>query len=104
MVKRFPTTRKLLELFGRALVLAGDTRGQSRRANVRWRCAKRKWTQSADRTSKYQVARIFIQAGQYERALDSSSRSFQSPAISRPGGCGSTRCSRRCEGILASNG
>jgi serine/threonine-protein kinase len=80
IAKRNPDDPQQQELFGRALVLAGrkDDAVQAGERSLALRAT------SDDAVSgqyyKYQVARVFIQAGQYARALD-----LMEPLLSKPG-------------------
>ena len=70
----------MLELYGRALVLAGDNK-EAIEAGERSLALRETTTDAINGPYyKYQVARIYIQAGQYERALD-----LIEPLLSQPG-------------------
>jgi tetratricopeptide (TPR) repeat protein len=79
-LKRLPNDAGRLELHARALVLAGDKAAAIAEGE---RSLARRET-SADAANgpyyKYQVARVYIQAGEYERALD-----LIEPLLSQPG-------------------
>jgi tetratricopeptide (TPR) repeat protein len=79
-VKQLPNDAQGQELLGRALVLAGDTKGAIEAGERS--LALRETTMDAVNGPyyKYQIARIFIQAGQYDRALD-----LIEPLLSKPG-------------------
>jgi tetratricopeptide (TPR) repeat protein len=79
-VERYPNDAQQMELLGRATVLAG-------RADEGVKAGERSLAMretSLDAVSgpyyKYQIARIYIQAGQYDRALD-----LIEPLLSKPG-------------------
>jgi serine/threonine-protein kinase len=79
-VKRYPTDPQQSELFGRALALAGH-QAEAMEAGERSLALRET---ALDAVSgpyyKYQVARIYIMAGQYDRALD-----LIEPLLSGPG-------------------
>ena len=79
-VKQLPDDAQSQELLGRALVLAGDTKGAIE-AGERSLAARATETDASNGPYfKYQVARIYIQAGQPDRALD-----LIEPLLSQPG-------------------
>ena len=104
-VKQLPDDAQILELLGRALVLAGDNQAGIEAGE---RSLAARATEMDASTGLYlQVpGRADIHPGRSGRNVRSisSSRFLQSRVISRPGGSGSTRCSHRCAAILGSSG
>jgi tetratricopeptide (TPR) repeat protein len=79
-IKRFPEDAQRIELLGRALALAGQNE-EAIRAGERSLALRETALDAVNGPYyKYQVARIFIQAGQYDRALD-----LIEPLLSMPG-------------------
>jgi TolB-like protein/lipopolysaccharide biosynthesis regulator YciM len=80
IVKSYPNDAQQMELFGRALALT-DRKAEAVAAGERSLAMRET---SLDAVSgpyyKYQIARIYIQAGQYDRALD-----VIEPLLSKPG-------------------
>jgi TolB-like protein/Flp pilus assembly protein TadD len=79
-VKRIPDDAQLLELLGRALVLAGENEAAIEAGERSLALRETAVDAVSGPYYKYQVARIYIQAGQYERALD-----LIEPLLSLPG-------------------
>jgi tetratricopeptide (TPR) repeat protein len=69
-LKRRGDDAQLLELYGRALVLAGDKDGAIRAGERSLALRETALDLVNGPYYKYQVARIYIQAGRYDRALD----------------------------------
>jgi tetratricopeptide (TPR) repeat protein len=79
-IKRFPGDAQRTELLGRALALAGQNE-EAIRAGERSLALRETALDAVNGPYyKYQVARIFIQAGQHDRALD-----LIEPLLSLPG-------------------
>jgi tetratricopeptide (TPR) repeat protein len=79
-VKRFPVDAQRQELLGRALALAGQ-KTEAIQAGERSLALRETSLDAVNGPYyKYQVARIYIQAGQYERALE-----LIEPLVSLPG-------------------
>jgi eukaryotic-like serine/threonine-protein kinase len=79
-VRRFPDDPQRVELLGRALVLAGDSKGAIEAGERSLALRETKMDAINGPYYKYQVSRIFIQAGQYDRALE-----LIEPLLSQPG-------------------
>jgi tetratricopeptide (TPR) repeat protein len=80
LIKHFPNDAQRLELYGRALALAGD-KTESVQAGERSLALRETALDAVNGPYyKYQIARIYIQAGQYDRALD-----LIEPLLSLPG-------------------
>jgi serine/threonine-protein kinase len=80
IARRYPDDPQQQELFGRALALAGRC-GDAVSAGERSLAAR---GASLDPYVRYQVARIYIQCGQYDRALDLIERIIAGPGQFTP--------------------
>ena len=69
-LKDFPEEAQLHELRGRALALAGVKDEAVREADLSLRLRETKLDASTGPYVRFQVARIFLRAGEYDRALD----------------------------------
>ena len=79
-VKRFPSDAQQMELFGRALALT-DRKADAVEAGERSLAMRETLVDAVNGPYvRYQVARIFIQAGRYDRALD-----LIEPLLAKPG-------------------
>ena len=97
IAERYPDDPQQTELHGRALVLAGRN-DEAVKAGERSLAMRRTSLDAVNGPYyKYQVARIYIQAGQYDRALD-----LIEPLLSKPGVM-SIPSSRRCAALSASS-
>ena len=69
-LRAFPENAQMMELLGRALALAGRKAEAIRKADQSLRLRETQLDASTGPYVRYQVARIYIQAGEYERAID----------------------------------
>jgi tetratricopeptide (TPR) repeat protein len=69
-LRAFPENAQLMELLGRALALAGRRAEAVREAELSLRLRETQLDAATGPYVRYQVARIYIQAGEYEKAID----------------------------------
>src|SRR5439155_13534198 len=78
-LRNFPDLAELHELHGRALALAGRKEEAVREADLSLRLRETSLDATTGPYVKFQVARIFLQAGEYDRALEQIERLVDKP-------------------------